>query len=234
MGMLRGGGRCREGDAEDERADHGGLLSGNVRATLVCAGRLEYDPDHMLQPPFDDFDIGSLARLAVEPGDRAFREGAAATAIFAALDVPVTLHRTTAQGDRVVIHRARPGETFAEASLFADVYHCDAVAEGRGTVLRLDRRAVLERFSDPGFARAVARLMARQVQRYRMQVQIMTIRSAEERVFAAMALGLLEGSVVDFAASIGLTHEATYRALKRLVAVGRVSKPGRGKYVLPG
>lgn len=186
----------------------------------------------MLQPPFNDIDPGRVSAVPVEPGQTVFREGAPARAMFAALDVAVTLHRTTEQGDRVVIHRARPGETFAEASLFAEAYHCDAVASGRGTVLRIDREAVLERFPDPGFAKDFARLMALQVQRYRLQVQIMAIKSAEERVFAAMVAGMLEGSVIDFAASIGLSHEAVYRALRRLVAGGRVRQTGRGRYAL--
>lgn len=195
-------------------------------------GEDSYDPDHMLQWPFNDVDPGCVSAVQVDSGDAIFREGAKANAMFATQDVAVTLHRTTEQGDRVVIHRARPGETFAEASLFADAYHCDATALRRGTVLRIDREAVLERFRDPEFAKTFARLMARQVQRYRLQVQIMAIKSAEERVFAAILAGMLEGSVIDFAASIGLSHEAVYRSLRRLVDGGRVRQTGRGKYAL--
>lgn len=31
-------------------------------------------------------------------------------------------------GERLILHRARPGEYFAEAALWSGSYHCDAVA----------------------------------------------------------------------------------------------------------
>ncbi|MDE4099600.1 hypothetical protein [Phaeobacter gallaeciensis] len=49
---------------------------------------------------------------------------------------------------------------------------------------------------------------------------------------AGIVTGLLEGTVVDFAARLQLTHEATYRALRALVEAGRVTNPSRGTYRL--
>ena len=51
---------------------------------------------------------------------------------------------------------------------------------------------------------------------------------------AGLVAGLLDGHVVDFAALLHLSHEATYRALRALVEAGRVTNPSRGVYVLPG
>ena len=62
---------------------------------------------------------------------------------------------------------------------------------------------------------------------------MLTIRSAEERVLAAVSDGLLDGSIKRFAAEIGLTHEATYRTLARLVSREKLRKTGRGSYSLP-
>ncbi|MDP2792983.1 MAG: cyclic nucleotide-binding domain-containing protein [Sulfurisoma sp.] len=39
------------------------------------------------------------------------------------------LQRLTPDGGTVTLHMARPGEFFAEASPFADAYHCDARTE---------------------------------------------------------------------------------------------------------
>jgi predicted transcriptional regulator len=58
----------------------------------------------------------------------------------------------------------------------------------------------------------------------------LAVRSATERVWLAMVEGLLQSTIKQFAASIGLTHEATYRALAELVENGRIQKQGRGRY----
>lgn len=36
--------------------------------------------------------------------------------------------RRLASGDEVTVHTGRIGETFAEGTLFSDVYQCDAIA----------------------------------------------------------------------------------------------------------
>jgi hypothetical protein len=62
--------------------------------------------------------------------------------------------------------------------------------------------------------------------------EILAIRSAKDRVYAGVVAGLLVGTVIDFAATVSLTHEATYRALRELVAEGKVLNPQRGIYQL--
>jgi hypothetical protein len=42
----------------------------------------------------------------------------------------------------------------------------------------------------------------------------------------------LDGTVVEFAALLQLSHEATYRALRALVDAGQVINPSRGEYRL--
>jgi CRP-like cAMP-binding protein len=51
--------------------------------------------------------------------------------------------RHAIDGSEVTLHVARDGETFAEASLFAARYHCDAIADLPSTVLQFDKAAVL-------------------------------------------------------------------------------------------
>jgi len=63
-------------------------------------------------------------------------------------------------------------------------------------------------------------------------LEIVGIRLAEDRVMAGLVSGLLDGSVVEFAARLQLSHEATYRALRKLVQDGRVKNPARGSYHL--
>jgi hypothetical protein len=62
--------------------------------------------------------------------------------------------------------------------------------------------------------------------------EILAIRSAKERVFAGLVASLLVGIIIDFAAIVSLTHEATYRVLRQLVTDGKVNNPKRGVYRL--
>ena len=60
----------------------------------------------------------------------------------------------------------------------------------------------------------------------------MAIKSATQRTIAAINEGLLVGNLTSFAACIGLSVEALYRALSALVKSGELVKIGRGYYAL--
>ena len=187
----------------------------------------------MLPEPFDSLPESARRAFEMPAGKALFRRDDRTRGMFFLVSGQVDLERVTDNGDPVVIHRVKPGETFAEASLFSDVYHCDAISRVRSHVVELQRGAVLRHFNqDGGFATALAGRFATQVQAARRRFELLTIRSAEERVFAAVSDGLLDGSIKAVAAEIGLTHEATYRALARLVSRGMLQKTGRGCYSL--
>jgi hypothetical protein len=59
----------------------------------------------------------------------------------------VRLTRSDPEGRDIILFRAQPGETFAEASLFSGAYHCDAVADVPSVVLLLPKATVLEAFA---------------------------------------------------------------------------------------
>ena len=88
-----------------------------------------------LLPP--DIDASSLPPLAgvtpmlrsVAAGTTLFRLGDPTIGIFLLVEGSMRLVRVTSDGGAVTIHQARPGETFAEASLFAKLYLCDALAD---------------------------------------------------------------------------------------------------------
>jgi len=54
--------------------------------------------------------------------------------------------------------------------------------------------------------------LATQVQHYRAQSEIPAVRSAKERVLAALHEGHHQGTVTERAGQINLAHEAGYRA----------------------
>jgi len=153
----------------------------------------------------------------------------------------VRLYRQDENGTEVTLHRVRPGERFAEASVFSDAYHCDCMAELQSIVLAIPRAAIRAALKDdPAFSTLFAELMARQVMDLRFRLELRNIRSAEQRILAALQMRavatgnplLIDGALKDFASEIGLTHEALYRGLKKLQDAGKIRRQGHSVEIL--
>lgn len=185
----------------------------------------------MLSSPFDQLPDASRRSLKAEKGTVLFRQGDKPRAFYFVERGSVRLVRHSKSGDEITIHRSFPGETFAEASLFSDANHCDAIIESDAVIFQLDKLATLILMeTNLKFAKLLTARFAQQVQHYRRRIELLSVRSAELRVFMAVEEGWLFGDIKGFASQIGLSHEATYRALSQLVRKGRLSKVGRGKY----
>lgn len=164
-----------------------------------------------------------------------FRQGDEATAIYLVDSGRLRLERRTSDGRLVVIHTARPGEFFAEASLFSEVYHCDAVAAEACRVRRYPKAAVLATLrADPASAVSFLAVVARQLQELRQRLELRNVRAAQDRVRLFLALHAdpggtvtLPGPLQDIAADIGLTREALYRTLATLERKGLIARRGR-------
>jgi CRP-like cAMP-binding protein len=154
------------------------------------------------------------------------------------------LERRTIDGRLVVIHTARPGEFFAEPSLFSDVYHCDAVATEACRVRIYPKDAVLAALrADPTQALSFLAVVARQLQDLRQRLELRNVRSAQERVLLFLGLhadakgrAAPSGQLQDIAAAIGLSREALYRTLAALEARGAIARTRSGIVIkrLPG
>jgi CRP-like cAMP-binding protein len=193
---------------------------------------LRYDQNHMLPEPFHLLSTQRIQRLDIVQGGILFREGEPTNGLYICVSAVVHLVRSGPSGEPITIHRSTAGQPFAEASVFTEHFHCDAIIKASGQVLRVPKAVVLDGFKRPEFATAYNRLMSRQVQQYRQLLEIISIKSAKERVFAAMVAGLMQGTIIDLASHIALTHEATYRALRSLEQEGRIIKSGRGDFRL--
>ena len=178
---------------------------------------------------------GNAALRALRRGEPLFRQDDPAAAVFAVEAGRVRLLRHTSEGSVVTVAVARAGETLAEAALFAERYHCDAVADLPSRVLAYAKPALLAALrADPDLAARFLAVLARQVQSLRARLELRSLRSARQRVLAYLTL---EGTddrpdatprpVRDLATDLGLTPEALYRTLARLEAVGLVVRDGR-------
>lgn len=170
----------------------------------------------------------------MERGTIIARRDDRADAVYFLESGSISLVRYTELGDEIVIHRAQPGETLCEAALFSPAYHCDVVATETTQLVSISKAAVLDQMrNDPDFALAVSARFAGQIQEGRRRLEILAIRDARARVFAAIAEGFLRSDIKGLASLIGLSHEATYRALSSLARSGKLIKTGRGRYALP-
>ncbi len=161
-----------------------------------------------------------------------FRQGQRASAIFAIETGSIRLERSLRDGSTVVLHTARAGETFAEASFNADHYHCDAVAESDSLVWVLDSAVLRSGDHYAGLHRTLNALLANQVRELRTLVSLRDIRSAEERLLAWFRLHasprgnefVLSQTWTVVAQQIGLTRESVYRALAKLSRDGVIER----------
>ncbi|MGQ7843258.1 Crp/Fnr family transcriptional regulator [Granulosicoccus sp. 3-233] len=189
--------------------------------------------EQSLPEPFNAIDANGKHTRELTAGQSLFIRGDPTTGLFYLQSGAIDLNRQTVSGHNIILHRVRAGETFAEAALFSDFYHCTAVATEDSVVVECLRGAIDMCLSgDSDFARQLARHFAFQVQSSRRHVELLSIRSAEDRILLAMEDGLLGEDVSAFAELIGLAQETVYRTLKRLTDNRRIEKTARGRYNL--
>ena len=187
-----------------------------------------------LPAPFNQLATEAINQYDLKKYETLFNQGEQVSGLYYLETGEVTLSRYSLAGEETIIHLAQPQETFAEAALFSDTYHCNAVATQNSLLWKINKQAVLN-FANVNseFALKLTARFASQIQMLRSQKELLAIRSADERVYIALSQGLLGASIKKFSATIGLTHEATYRALAKLVMDNRIIKKGRGSYTLP-
>jgi CRP/FNR family transcriptional regulator, dissimilatory nitrate respiration regulator len=165
--------------------------------------------DRLLKLPGRDQSIGA--------GRRLFRTGDPVLSLFIVISGELQLVRALPHGAALTLQRARAGTPLAEASLFAECYHCDAVAGQKAVVRSIPLRRVKIAFrQDVALASAFMCHLAHEVQRSRTQAEILSLKTVAERLNAWIILngGMPEkGRWREVAAEIDVTPEALYREL---------------------
>ena len=171
----------------------------------------------------------------LKAGEVLFRQGDPADWVFSVISGELRLLRYSSDGHAVCLHRARSGESFAEAALFFDHYHCNGEVVGETRVWCYPRAAVLRRLrEDPDCMENVFDLLARQVRGLRLQLELRGISSATERVLQFLRLRAddngavsLSGTLMIYAQELGMAHETLYRALAELERSGHIARPDK-------
>jgi CRP-like cAMP-binding protein len=178
---------------------------------------------------------GAGVRRRLGAGEMLFSTGDPVRSLFVVESGRLRLLRHSVHGAALILHVAKAGEAFAEASLFSRTYHCDAVAEIASTVIAYSKRALLGALrEDPEAAVTFVGHLARQVQALRGRIELLNVKSARDRVLGYLHSRLgasataveLDRTWKAIASEIGLTHEAVYRALAELERDGLIERDG--------
>ena len=167
-------------------------------------------------------------------GEMLFAGGDEVECVYRVVRGRVRLERCLLDGRVVGVQTVRAGELVAEGALFADRYHCDAVAETR-TEVELERRsAFLERLSaEPRSLLRLCEWLSRRLRATRLQLEVRNVRPARERLLRYLetrhALGHppADRPVRRIADELGIAPETLYRLLADLEAEGEIIRRGR-------
>jgi CRP-like cAMP-binding protein len=178
-------------------------------------------------------DQKALEQRSLARNEVLFRQSDRVTAIYFVEAGRLRLERRTFDGRLLVLGTTSAGEFFVEAALFADTYHCDAVATEPSRVRVYPKEAVLNALrTDSTSAMSFLAFMAHQVIEVRQRLELMKVRSAKERVLLYLDLNAerdgrtvnLRGHLQDIASELGLTREALYRTLASLERAGAIER----------
>jgi CRP-like cAMP-binding protein len=152
-------------------------------------------------------------------GESVFRLGDSVRAIHFVRSGLIHLVRYRPDGAPLVMQRARAGAILAEASVFAASYHCDGPVITDAETWAVPSEALRRRIAGDGsFAEAWVRRLGREVQKARLQSEILAIRTVAARLDAWLAwYGALppKGEWVGLSAEIGVSPEALYREMAK-------------------
>src|SRR2546428_883314 len=165
-----------------------------------------------------------------------FRRGDPARCVFFVHSGEVRMLRSGRAGEDILLHRARPGEFFAEAALECPRYLCDGIAFQASTLAVIPKSelgALID--SDRGFSRQWNSLITRELRAARARIERLALSGVAERIRhfiasegrdSSSAEVVLSGSLKDLARDLGVTHEALYRTLASMQKAGEVDRKG--------
>ena len=195
-------------------------------------------------PIFDNLSKEHLAQVEamarqifVKKGSILFAPGDASQGFYAVLRGAVRVYRVSPQGKEITLDIASAKSTFAEASLFSDIYHCYAEALRDSTVCLVRKDAFLEMIHrEVQFATAWIHILSLEVIHLRERIEELSLKSPRARIASYVVLlsDVQNAATVtlpvhrkSIATLLGMTHETFYRTAKELENEGMVRFDGQ-------
>lgn len=132
----------------------------------------------------------------------------------------INLVRHQREGSILILQRAGPGSILAEASLYSETYHCDAIASGSADIRAYPKAGIKKLLAkSPEFTDVWANYLAQELQRSRLRSEILSLKTVAQRLDAWIAWngGKLpdKGEWKLLANQIGVSPEALYREVAK-------------------
>lgn len=172
------------------------------------------------------------------PGEEIFSSGDAADRFFVILSGTVKVFQLSAKGDEQILHLYGPGQTFAEAAVWAGgAYpaHAEAVTDGR--LLAVPRRAVEQALeADPKLALGMLLGMSRKLQQFAALIDDLSLKEVPARLAGVLLAEAETAGAFTFdltqtkrqlAAQIAAAPETLSRVLKKLTDDGLIEVTGK-------
>lgn len=170
--------------------------------------------------------------VELEAGEILFRIGGKVCNVYLVISGEVRLVRNGLGGAEITLQRSRGG-FIAEASLESKSYHCSAFASAPSKLMAFPAKEFREVLAnDSEFCCKWQSILAREVRKLRAQCERLGLRTAEERIRHYIETegvhGVAELSMTKkaWATDLSLTHEALYRALKKMSNEGSLRVVG--------
>lgn len=159
--------------------------------------------------------------LSLGVGERLFTRGDRARFMFILLSGEIELVRYQRDGKELILYRAVEGRVIAEASLYADHYHCDAVCTDPATVVSIQKDLFKKLLREsPDLAGQWSAYLAWELQNTRYRSELLNRRTVHDRLEGWLDWngGKLppRGKLKNLASEIGVTPEALYRELAKI------------------
>jgi CRP/FNR family transcriptional regulator, dissimilatory nitrate respiration regulator len=170
----------------------------------------------------------------LEVGQRLFRQGDAAYAVFVVEAGRLRLVRSTIEGKVVPIQFASPGQSVGDAALFSASYSYTAIAEVASSVLVYPKQELMFALrQNPDLAEDVIAILLRKIQSFEVSLELKAIKSAQQRILRYLQyLAMPEQANVvqidrpwkEIADELGFTPDTLSRALTKLEREGSISR----------
>ncbi len=150
--------------------------------------------------------------------------------MFFVLTGEVVLERHGIDGQQACLQRCQSGFV-GEASLTSRRYHCDGRTTLSTRVTKVPIQALRQALkNDVAFAERWIAMLSREVRQLRLQNERLSLPKVQDRLLHLIETEGTDGryaftcSVKDLAKQLAVTHEALYRAIARLVELGRIER----------
>ena len=160
------------------------------------------------------------SRVEIEQGVFLFHQDDAVNSIYIVEQGCVEFTRFQKNGNSIVLQRADNKTVLAEASLYSNTYHCDALATLPNVLYRLPKlvfQKLLE--SDKVLSNRWAAFLAQEVQSSRLRLEILSRNTDADKLDGWLTWndGILpvKGTWKNVASQIGVSPEALYRELAK-------------------